>query len=34
MPNEVAYYLYKRIINDKDHKLNKNIVKDAVYIWI
>ena len=33
MPNEVAYYLYIRIINDKDNKLNKNIVKDAVNIY-
>lgn len=33
MPNETKYYLYKRIINDKEHMLNKNIVKDAVNIY-
>ena len=33
MPNEVEYYLYNRIINDINHKLNKNIVKDAVNIY-
>lgn len=33
MPDEAAYYLYKRILDSYEKKLTKNIVKDAVHIF-
>lgn len=33
MQNEVLYYLYTRMIKDKNYKMNKKIVNDAVRIY-
>ena len=33
MPDEVVYYLYKKILDSNQKKLTKNIVKDAVCVY-
>ena len=33
MPDEVVYYLYKKILDSDEKKLTKNIVKNAVNIY-
>lgn len=33
MPDEVVYYLYKKILDSDEKKLTKNIVKNAVHIF-